>query len=106
MTEKELQDAVIDCLHRFGWYVAHFSPAPMQTKGGVVWRTPFKADGKGFPDIVAVRDRLITIELKSKTGRVEPAQVEWAMRLNSAGVECYTWYPGDWLNGTVENTVR
>ena len=52
ISEKTFQRQVIDLLHLFGYRVAHFMPA-MNAKGQ--WRTPVSADGKGFPDLVAVR---------------------------------------------------
>ena len=47
MSERELQDAVIQLARLLGWRVAHFRPA-MTTRG---WRTPVSADGAGFPDL-------------------------------------------------------
>jgi hypothetical protein len=69
MAEAELLDNVIELAHLFGWRVAHFRPA--MTKHG--WRTPVSADGKGFVDLVLVRDRTIFVELKSTKGRSQAA---------------------------------
>jgi hypothetical protein len=103
--EKDLEDAVIDCFHRHRWRVAHFSPAPMQTRGGTVWRTPFKADGKGFFDLVAVRERLLIAELKLWPIRMKPEQKDWHIDLLRAGVEVHIWTDRDWFNGTIEEVV-
>jgi len=106
MKEKELEDAVIDCLHRSGWMVAHFSPAPMHTRGGVVWRTPFKADGKGFPDLVAVRERLLVAELKISGNPLTKEQREWEDWLDRANVEHWVWTEKEWFSGEIEEVVR
>jgi hypothetical protein len=98
--EADWQRVVVDAAHAFGWRVAHFRPA-LTEKG---WRTPVEADGKGWPDLVLVRDRVIYAELKSKTGRLSADQVEWVRRLERAGQECYVWRPGDFAE--VERILR
>ena len=102
MTEAELQECVIDTAHLFGWKVAHFRAA--MTKHG--WRTPVAADGKGFPDCVLVRDRVIFAELKSSTGRISPDQSEWMISLRAAGAEYHLWAPDDWQSGAIEAVLR
>ena len=92
VTESSFQAAVIDAARLWGWRVAHFRPA--RTKNG--WVTPVAADGKGFPDLVLVRDRLVMAELKSDTGRLSGDQHEWIAWLEGAGVETYVWRPADW----------
>lgn len=108
MTEAQLQHAVIECAHTFGWRVAHFRPA-MTAKG---WRTPVEADGKGFPDLVLVRrGRLIFAELKSDKGRLSDEQNLWFDTLlpvirNNPTVHALVWRPKDWLSGEIEQTLR
>lgn len=102
MLEAELQDNIIELGHLFGWKIAHFRPA--LTKHG--WRTPVAADGKGFVDLVLVRDRLIAIEVKSERGSLSDDQVDWQRALVSAGVEYHLWRPRDWVDGTVERVLR
>ena len=103
MKERELQDAVIDCARALGWRVAHFRPA--KTEKG--WRTPVAADGAGWPDLVLVRgSRLIFAELKSATGKLSDAQVEWEYALERSGHAVYVWRPDDWLHGGVEEVLR
>ena len=70
MTETELQAAVIEVAHLFGWRCAHFRPA--MTKHG--WRTPVAADGAGWPDLLLCRERTIAVELKSAKGRLSLEQ--------------------------------
>ena len=102
MTEAELQEAVIDLAHLLGWTVAHFRPA--RTAQG--WRTPVAADGAGFPDCVFVRDRVVYAELKSAKGAPSAAQRRWLDQLDRAGAETYVWRPADWMDGTIESTLR
>lgn len=89
--EAEWQKSVIDLARILGWRIAHFRPA--QTKHG--WRTPVAADGKGFPDLILVRDRVIAAELKSSTGKTSADQDAWLAAFEVAGVESYVWRPGD-----------
>ena len=90
-SERDYQASIIDLAHMLGYRVAHFRAA--RTKHG--WRTPVAADGRGWPDLVlARRDRLLAVELKSQTGRVGVEQAEWLAALERAGVECHTWRAG------------
>lgn len=77
------------------------------------WRTPVAADGKGFPDLVAVREelaagkrrpRVLFIELKTDKGRLSKEQKEWHEELIGAGAEAYVWRPRDWK--TLTEIVR
>jgi hypothetical protein len=101
VTESELQSGIIDLARLFRWRVAHFRPA--QTSKG--WRTPVAADGKGFPDLVLVRDRVVFAELKAARGVVSAAQTEWAQALTGAGVEVYLWRPDDWTAGRIDKVL-
>ena len=103
MPERDLQMAVVDLAQLLKWQVAHFRPA--MTKAGN-WVTPVAADGKGFPDLVLVRDRVLFVELKRADGRLTPEQADWAARLLLAGAEHYIWKPLDWYDGTIENVLR
>jgi hypothetical protein len=118
MTERELQEAVIELAHVYGWKIAHFRPA-MNARGD--WRTPVAADGKGFPDLVMVSAHaLLFVELKSDKGKVTPEQLDWINRLmhkshewdkNTTGVNEYmlgtdVWRPSDWTNGAIEKILK
>lgn len=89
--ERDVQATIIDLAHAYGWRVAHFRPA--RTDKG--WRTPVSADGKGFPDLVLVRDRVIFVELKREGEHPRPDQVEWLNGLSRAGAEVYVWTLAD-----------
>ncbi len=89
--ETVFQDYVLDRAAEHGWLRAHFRPA--ETKRG--WRTPVSADGKGFPDLVLLRERLIVAELKAKYKKPSREQRQWLDAFRKAGVETYLWYPRD-----------
>jgi hypothetical protein len=102
MLERELQDAVIDMAHLFGWMVHHCRPA--QNKRGE-WSTPIQGDA-GFVDLVLASDgrRSLCVELKSERGRTTSAQDAWKRAI---GREQYRlWRPEDWKDGTIENALR
>lgn len=92
MDEKTWQQQVIDTAHMFGWRVAHFRPLLDSHKR---WRTPVQADGKGWPDLVLVRDTVLFVELKTDTSDLEPDQRLWLNLLTNAGVETAVWRPRD-----------
>lgn len=97
VSERELQDTVIEMAQRLGWLVAHFRPA--KTEKG--WRTPVEADGKGFPDLVLVRvdpngGRVIFAELKREGEKPNADQRMWLGTLKGCrGVETFVWRPSD-----------
>jgi hypothetical protein len=102
MSEADLQNSVIELARLLKWRVAHFRPA-MTTRG---WRTPVSADGAGFVDLILVRDRLVAAELKSDRGSLADDQVDWQHALVNAGVEYHLWRPQQWVDGTIEATLR
>lgn len=96
MTERELQAAIIDLAHSFGWFVAAFRPA--QTQRGN-WVTPVQGDGAGWPDLVLVHPGEGTIlyrELKVGKGKLDPRQEVWQGRLFNAGGDVGVWRDTDW----------
>ena len=95
MTEAELQAAVIDLAHVYGWKVAHFRPA-LTAKG---WRTPVGADGVGFPDLVLAKmGRVLFVELKGTKGRLSAAQLDWMGQLDE---HMEVWTPNNWIVGDI-----
>ena len=91
ITEAEFQAQVLDVAHLYGWHVAHFRAS--RTKYG--WRTAVSADGKGFPDLVMVRERVVWAELKRKGGTLTQDQQAWRDVLEAARQEWYCWCPSD-----------
>ena len=63
--------------------------------------------GKGWPDVVLVRGATILYrELKRERGRVSVEQAGWLDALREAGQDAGVWRPGDWLDGTIERSLR
>ena len=97
LSEAEFQLQVIEYAQSLGWAAAHFRRVRVQRANGeVYWETPVAADGKGWPDLLLVRERIIYAELKSETGTLRPEQKVWNVRLEAAGAEYYLWRPRDW----------
>lgn len=93
--EAAFQYQVIDVAHLYGWRVAHFRPA--QDSHGR-WRTAVQGDGKGFPDLLLVRERVIAAELKSDDGTLSVDQMLWLSAFEAAGIETHVWRPADLPN--------
>lgn len=92
-TEKQFSDRVVETAHLKGWRVMHI-PRGMPRQGA--WATPIAYDGKGYPDLTMVRERLIVVELKVGSRATTPEQDDWARWLTAAGVEYHLWHPKDW----------
>jgi hypothetical protein len=100
---RELQKGIVDTARRFGWRVAHF--ASMKGHDGI-WRTPAQADGKGWPDLVLVRERVLFVEVKGDGDRLRHEQETWLSALRMAGQEVRVWTPDDWAEGRIEDVLR
>lgn len=65
------------------------------------WKCHYVYDSRkspsGWPDIFGVRgpDRFAA-ELKVGKDTVKPAQTEWLMALNMAGIPAFVWTPDSW----------
>lgn len=89
-TEAEFQKDVIDLAHLYKWRVAHFRKA--RTLRGS-WITPVAADGKGFVDLVLVRDKILYRELKVGYGKLTEEQKQWGQAIQLAGGDWKIWRP-------------
>jgi hypothetical protein len=94
--ETGFQDAVIELAQLNGWHVAHFRPARVLRHGKETHETPVAADGKGWPDLVLVRHRVIYRECKSLRGKLREDQVKWRDWLLAAGADWDVWDPSMW----------
>jgi len=83
VTEKQWQSQVVDLARHLGWRKIYHT-----------WNSMHSA--KGFPDLVMARERLVMVECKSETGKLNPDQQEWIEALKQVGVEVYCWRPSDW----------
>lgn len=102
MTERELLSGVLDVAKLFGWRTLHIRPA--MTQNG--WRTAIQGNGKGWPDLVLVRDRIIFRELKTGRNTLSVEQAEWILALRKAGADAGVWTENDWWAGTIEAELR
>ncbi len=102
MLERDLQDWIAQTARILGWRVFHTRPA--RTAKG--WRTPVSYDGKGFVDMVLVRDRVLWIEVKVASNTLSPEQTTWLEALRAAGQEAFVWSNRDWEDGIVEAVLR
>lgn len=93
LLERDWQRQVTDLAEHLGWMWCHFRPA--RTEQG--WRTPVAGPGgRGFPDLVMWRERVIYAELKTERGKVAGSQRMVLLGLRAAGAEVYLWRPSDW----------
>ena len=99
---KKLQAGIIDTARRLGWICAHFTA--VKTDFG--WRVPVAADGKGFPDLILVRDRLIAVEVKGDGDTLKPEQKRWQAALRMANVEYHVFTPAMWITGEIEEILN
>lgn len=102
MTGKALQKGIIELARRRGWRVAHF-PAVRDHTG--YWRTAVAADGRGFPDLLLVRDRVVAAEVKGDGDRLRADQEQWITAFRLARVETYLWTPKDWSAGIIDEIL-
>ena len=99
MSEKALQEAVIDLARWLG--VLTYHPRPARTSAGD-WVTPVTGDGAGWPDLVLVGAHgILYRELKSATGTATRAQQGWLDALHDAGGDIGIWRPTHWASGTI-----
>jgi VRR-NUC domain len=103
VSEAELQSAVIELAQMLKWRVMHQRPGLTQSGH---WRTATQGDGKGWPDLVLVRDRVLYRELKSARGTLSVEQQDWIKALKRAGADVDVWRPSDWYDGTIEAQLR
>lgn len=97
---KVLQAAAIEMAHRLQWRVVHFAAA--QVRPGT-FITHFTADGKGFPDLLMVRDCVKAIEVKGRGDKIRPDQEAWLLDLEKAGVACLVLTPTNYRQGVLES---
>jgi hypothetical protein len=94
MTERQLQDAVVEMAGYLGYLCFH----PYDSR---------RSTGPGWPDLCIVgHGRFIVAELKRERGRVSAAQQGWLDELALAGVATYVWRPWHYHSGEIENVLR
>ncbi len=92
MSERQLQDAVVEMARWRGWLVYHTHDS--------------RRSEPGFPDLILLRGRrMMAVELKSATGALTVAQIQWLQgfaKVADSVVEVETWRPKHWTDGTIE----
>jgi hypothetical protein len=99
---RPLQKAIIALARTLGWRVAH--TPPVKTEHG--WRTAIAADGRGFPDLLFLRERIFVAEVKGDGDALTADQKMWLSAFRLAGVEAFVWGPKEWRDGTIEEVLR
>jgi len=93
MTEDRFRSQVVRYARQCGWKTMFIGRA----KGGKAWLTPMGGDGKGWPDLTLVRERVIVAELKTNTNyHISDEERDWLAALGLAGIETYVWRPRQW----------
>ncbi len=104
ISERDLQNAIVDAAHLYGYLVFHTRPA-LSAKG---WRTAVQYDGKGFPDLCLVGpERIIFAEIKAAKGKLSREQEHWLEGLGKVAtvtdrVRVCVWTPADWPDRVLE----
>jgi len=90
-SEAIFQEQVIQVAATCGWDCHHIRPGK--------YGNHYKTDGlKGMPDLILIGQRgqgIIFAELKTRTGKLSPAQEARIVQLLNNGVEVYVWRPAD-----------
>lgn len=90
-SEAIFQDQIIQLAATCGWDCHHIRPGK--------YGTHYKTDGlKGMPDLILIGQRgqgIIFAELKTRTGKLSPAQEARIVQLLNNGVEVHVWRPAD-----------
>jgi hypothetical protein len=106
ISEAEFQRQVVTLAHRHGWRVAHFRSVRCQRPNGqVFYQTPVQADGRGFPDLILLRQgRQLAVELKVGKNDATAEQLAWLQAFRLAGAKTHIWRPSDWA--FIEEVLR
>ena len=92
---KQAEKLVLDYARWKGWRVLQVRR--VFDANAKRWVTPFGADGKGFPDFLFVRDRVVYAEVKTGKGKLTKEQRQWRDAIRAAGAEWYLLRPlEDW----------
>ena len=98
LSERQWQAIVVGYARGRGWKVAHFRKVRVRRGNREYWETPVAADGKGFPDLIMVRDDvLLALELKVKNKIATEEQAAWLIAFAPVAKSARVWKPKDWL---------
>lgn len=89
MSEAEWQKKVLELARWYQWKLTYHPPDNRPGRSGHIQNV-----NPGFPDLILVKPpRMLAIELKSEKGIASPAQIQWLLGLEAAGVEVEVWRP-------------
>jgi len=95
-SEEQQQIELVNWVHRIypaQWSKLHHSPNGGQRSASTGHKMKMMGTRKGFPDLVLYEKRGthcgLVIEMKTRTGRVAPEQMEWKTWLTDCGFDCY-----------------
>lgn len=94
MSEKQLQEAIIQLARLRGFMVFH----PYDSRRS----TP------GWPDVFLLHPRtgdVVVAELKSAVGKLTPAQWEWIAAFATAGITVHVWRPEHLTGGQIARAL-
>jgi len=102
MSEKTLQERVVDRAKRRGWDVKHVGKgiAAFDAQGNPI----YVSTAKSFPDLFMLHERrqtALAVELKREEGTFEPGQLEYLQLLNICGIPAIVIRPSDLRRGVV-----
>jgi hypothetical protein len=108
MSEKVLQDRIVDRAKRRGWRLAHAGRgiAAYDAAGNPVFVTPM---AKGWPDLFLLHPesgRSLVIECKSEVGEPSDEQIEWLQAFNACGIPAILVRPSDLREGRVNEILK
>lgn len=95
MNEGRLLRQIVGLAHRWDWLTYHTHRSDRSEPG--------------WPDLVLLhvaRRRLLIVELKTKRGRVTPAQQQWLDGLAAVGIDARVWRPADLASGEITRTLN
>ena len=101
MSERTLQDRIMDRAKRRGWKVAHAGRGFVgDAESGGQFITPMSP---GWPDLTLAKPghRLVFMELKRQVGVLDEKQVAWLQLLNQTGNIAIVVRPSDLREGRV-----
>jgi hypothetical protein len=110
MSERTLQDRVVDRAKRRHWVVAHAGKGWVgdAETGDGQFVTPM---APGWPDLMLFNPamtgyKVIAMELKRQDGIVSPEQFIWIERLNACGIPAVVIRPSDLREGAVNGILE
>lgn len=108
LSESQFRAVVVEMASLRGWrafFVENSTREIVRASGARVRVRNINLGGRGFPDLVLVRERILYRELKREHDTHTPAeQHEWGAAIARAGGDFAIWRPRDWQK--IEEELR